>query len=92
MADDATNEEPPERVAARKRLVARREFFSHVASYFAVNVFLIVVWAVTGAGYFWPIWVIAGWAIALAFHAWEVFGRRPITEADIDAELRRKKR
>ena len=26
---------------------------------------LIVIWATTGAGYFWPIWPILGWGVGL---------------------------
>jgi 2TM domain len=80
-----------EREAARQRLQAKRDFGSHLAAYVVVNTFLVVVWAVTGAGYFWPIWVIAGWGIGLVLHAWDVFWRRPVTEADIDAEMARRK-
>ena len=41
----------------------------HATVYVAVNVFLIAVWALTGGGYFWPIWVILGWGLGLACHA-----------------------
>ena len=41
----------------------------HAAVYASVNLFLIAVWAVTGGGYFWPIWVILGWGVGLACHA-----------------------
>ena len=44
---------------------------------------------VTGGGYFWPGWVMAGWGILLALHVWDVFWRRPITETDIDEEVSR---
>jgi Domain of unknown function (DUF1707) len=33
--------------------------------FFAVNALLIAIWAVSGAGYFWPVWVMAWWAFAL---------------------------
>jgi hypothetical protein len=36
-----------------------------LAAYVAVNLMLIVIWAVTGAGYFWPIWPLLGWGIGL---------------------------
>ncbi len=39
-----------------------------VASYAAVNLLLIVVWAISGAGYFWPIWPLLGWGLGLAKH------------------------
>ena len=81
-----------EREAARRRLQARRDFGSHLVSYVVVNAFLIGVWAVTGAGYFWPVWIMACWGMGLGLDAWDVFWRRPLTEADIDAELERRRR
>jgi hypothetical protein len=57
-----------------------------------VNAFLILVWAVTSAGYFWPAWVLGGWGIGLVLHGWEVFVRRPVTDADVQAELQRQRR
>lgn len=78
-----------QRTEARKRLEARRKLVSDLVSYVVINTFLVFVWLISGAGYFWPGWVIAGWGIGLALHAWEVFWRRPITEADIDEEVSR---
>ena len=40
----------------------------HLAFYLLVNVFLIAIWAVSGGGYFWPIWSILGWGLAVAAH------------------------
>jgi hypothetical protein len=77
------------RELARKRVQAKREFWSNLVAFVVVNTFLVGVWALTGAGYFWPAWVIAGWAVGLVLHGYEVFFRRPITEADVDRELRR---
>ena len=79
-----------EREAARRRLQARRDFGSHLVSYVVVNVFLVVVWAVTGAGYFWPIWMLGRMGHRAVLHAWDVFWRRPVTEADVDAEMARR--
>lgn len=42
---------------------------AHVASYVAVNALLVIIWALTGAGYFWPIWPILGWGVGIASHA-----------------------
>jgi len=78
-----------ERQRARKRIEAKRDFGSHVVAYVVVNAFVVGIWAFTGAGYFWPAWLIGAWGIGLALHAWDVFVRRPVTEADVDAELRR---
>jgi hypothetical protein len=46
---------------ARRRPALQGE----LAAYVAVNLMLIVIWAVTGAGYFWPIWPLLGWGIGL---------------------------
>jgi uncharacterized membrane protein len=77
------------RQAAIGRLKAKRDFRIHLAVYLIVNTMLVVIWAATGAGYFWPIWPIAGWGIGLAFHAFNVYFRQPISEDDIQAEMGR---
>lgn len=73
--------------AARKRLERRRKFHADLVAYVVVNAGLILVWAVTGAGYFWPAWVLGGWGVGLVLDAWNVYGQRPITSADIEREL-----
>jgi len=78
-----------ERERARKRVEAKREFGSHVAAYVVVNAFVVGIWVFTGAGYFWPAWLIGAWGVGLALHGWDLFVRRPVTEADVDEELRR---
>ena len=80
-----------ERERARQRVQARRDFASHVVAYIVINAFLVGAWALTGGGYFWPAWVLAGWGAALVLHAWDAFVRRPITDTDVDTELRRRR-
>jgi len=86
MAED---EEDDRRKAAIRRLQARRSFGQDLVAYVVVNAFLIGVWAMTGAGYFWPGWVLAGWGIGLVLHAYTVFMQKPITEDDIRREMGR---
>ena len=78
-------------VRARKRVSDRRDFGSHVFAYVVVNGFFVAIWAITGAGYFWPAWILGCWAIGLVMHGWETFVRRPITDADVAAELERER-
>ena len=75
------------REAAIRRLKARRGFRQHLAMYAVVNGFLVVIWAITGGGDFWPVWSMVGWGIGLALHGWGVYGERPITEAEIQREM-----
>lgn len=77
------------RAEAVERLEARRAFRQHLMVYIVINVMLIVIWAASGAGYFWPIWSIAGWGIGIAMHAWSTHGQRPLTEAEIRRETER---
>ena len=77
------------RAAAIDRINSKRDFRNHALIYCAVNALLVVVWAGSGAGYFWPIWAIGGWGFGLAMHAWQVYGQKPISEDDIVEEMRR---
>jgi len=74
---------------ARKRVERKRKFGADLVAYVVINAFLIIVWAASGMGYFWPAWVLAGWGMLLVLDAWNVFVRRPVTRTDIENELRR---
>ena len=75
------------REAAVKRVKAKRDFKTHVVAYVLVNAMFVVIWAVSGRGYFWPIWIIAGWGIGLAMNAWSVYFEKPISEDEIRREM-----
>jgi hypothetical protein len=84
--------ESEERRLALKRIQARRKLGSDVVAYVVINAFLVGVWAMTGRGYFWPAWVMAAWGVGLVLAVWNVYGRKPVSEADIQAEMRRSRR
>jgi hypothetical protein len=77
------------RSRALKRIKAKRDLGAHAVTYVIVNLFLVGVWFMSGGGYFWPAWVLGGWGIGLALNAWDVLFRRPISEAEIEREMRR---
>lgn len=81
--------EDERREAAIGRIQAKRAFTGNVVSFVGVSAVLILIWALSGAGYFWPIWVIGFWGLGLAMHAWTVYGRSGITEADVQREMGR---
>jgi hypothetical protein len=76
------------RAKAIERLERRREFWAHVACYVLVNGGLLVIWAMTGAGFFWPVIPIIGWGIGLFFHGWDTFSGNP-KEGRIRREMER---
>lgn len=80
------------RESAVRRLTARRDFGTHAVVYLVFNAALVCIWYLTGHGYFWPGWIVGLWGAGLLIHAWDVWGRRPITEADITRELDRQNR
>jgi hypothetical protein len=87
--EGAPEREDELRKLAVNRLKKKRDFGTHVVVYVTVNAFLVAIWAVTGSGYFWPIFPILGWGIAVAANAWNVYGRKPITEDRIRRETER---
>jgi 2TM domain len=79
------------RSQALERLKKKRDLRAHVLIYLLVNAFLVVIWAVSSDGdeFFWPIFVIVGWGIGVVANAWDVYGRKPITEDEIRRETDR---
>jgi uncharacterized membrane protein YhaH (DUF805 family) len=79
------------REVARKRIKARRDFWYMIIVFVVIAAFCIGIWALTGMGYFWPMWPLFGFAIATIFTAISTFGpgSRPISDAHIDEEVRR---
>lgn len=47
----------------------RLSFNIHLTVFLLVNLMLVGIWAASGGGYFWPIWPVLGWGIAVAGHA-----------------------
>jgi hypothetical protein len=84
-------EEDQLREQARKRLHDKRDFWNFAGTFVVVSVLLVVIWAFTDQGYFWPVWPIAGIGLALALQGWKVFGQKPITESDIQREMQRQR-
>lgn len=81
------------RKIAKRRLKAKRDFYTYLGIWAAVTVLLVAIWFFTTGGdnYFWPIWPFLGMGIAAIFIGLDAFGpsNRYITESDIDAEVQR---
>ena len=37
----------------------------------------------------WPLWLTLAWGLGIVFNAWDVYARRPITEAEVRREMDR---
>lgn len=74
---------------ARTRAIRKRKFRGDVVAYAVINAFLVGIWAVTGLGYFWPGWVLAGWGVLLVLDGWDTYFRHDVTEDDIQREMRK---
>jgi hypothetical protein len=89
--DDAAREEVL-RDRAIKRLKKQRDFRGHMLVYALVNAFLVAIWALTGAGFFWPIFPIVGWGIGVVMNAWDVYRSDDFGEDQIRREMDRIRR
>jgi hypothetical protein len=85
-SDDGLREE------AVKRLRKKQDLGGHLLVYVLVNALVWTVWALTSSGFPWPALMSAFWGIGLVMNVWEVYGRRPIGEADVQREVERLRR
>lgn len=57
----------PSKGVSPQQMAERREWRRSMLTTWAVfAVFFVAIWAMTGAGYFWPMWPILGWGIGVA--------------------------
>jgi hypothetical protein len=87
VRDDVT---PELRDAAVKQLGKKQDFHAHLLVYLLVNGVLWIIWALTmPGGFIWPVIPMAAWGVGLVMNVWDVYIKRPFTEAEIRAEVRR---
>lgn len=82
------DEEGQLRERALKHLKAKRDLKGHVLAYVLVNLLLVAIWYTTGSSFFWPIFIILGWGIGLAFNIYDVVSPEP-GRAEVQAEMER---
>ncbi len=80
----------PRREAALARLKHRKGLQKQLKTYVITNITLIVIWALSGQGDFWPVWPITFWGLALLYQAWAFqHPEKPISDQDIENEMNR---
>jgi len=80
---------------AEKSLKKKKDFREYLVVYAVVSVITSGVWLMTTpTGYFWPVWVFFGMGVGAVFAGLDAYGKlsnKPITQAEIDAEVERLK-
>lgn len=77
------------RERALVRLKKKHDFHVHLAIYLVVNAMIVAVWAMTSAGFFWPIFPMVGWGIGVMANAWDAYGSDEPSERQISREMER---
>ena len=81
------------REQALQTLKKRRDFHTHAFVYLTINLVVWGVWIVigtmSGSWWPWPMFITLGWGVGLLCNAWDVYLRRPITEAELHHEMDR---
>ena len=59
---------------AKRRVKEKKEFWGHLGIWVAINVMLIVIWALTDVtGYPWFLWPLCIWGVFVLYHYLRVF-------------------
>jgi signal transduction histidine kinase len=66
-------DDAPPTSRAEARALRRKSLLAHALATGFVSALIVVVWALTGASYFWPQWPLLALALPLAIHAWVGF-------------------
>ena len=78
------------RELAIQRLKMKQDFKGILAGGLFAVVVTVVIWAIGGGGYFWPVRVMLGAAIAIVAQGWKAYGpSNRITEDDVQREMGR---
>jgi hypothetical protein len=79
------------RVIARKTAEKKAGFYTHLAIYGVVNLFLIAIWYITGAGFPWFVFILFGWGIGIVAHYMSTFHGEGYVEGLTEKEFRKLK-
>ena len=72
-----------------RRIRRHRAFWLHVSVWAATNIFLVVVWAMTGGGYPWFLFPLFGWAIGVVAHGVAAYGLADVNDIVLQREQKR---
>jgi len=75
---------------AIQRLKMKQDFKGVLAGGLFAALVTVVIWALGEGGYFWPVWVMLGVAIAVVAQGWKAYGpANRISEDEVRREMER---
>ncbi len=83
MTDDSARQQ------AIQRLHQRRGFTNYIIGAVVISLFMVLIWALSGRGYFWPVWVMGGFLIGAIFYGVNQMMNKPLTEDQIQREMQK---
>ena len=83
MTDDTSRQQ------AIQRLHQRRGFINYIIGAVVISLFMVLIWALSGRGYFWPVWVMGGFLLGGNFYGVNNVMNKPLTEDQIQREMQK---
>ena len=78
------------RELAIQRLKLKQDFKGIAAAGVGAAIVAVVIWAIGGESYFWPVWVMLLAAIPISIQGWKAYGpANRISEDDVQREMSR---
>jgi hypothetical protein len=79
---------------ALAQLKRKREFKASLVVFVVINLLLWLIWLISddrgnANGVPWPLWVTVFWGFGMLIGAWNVYGQQPISDADLEEEMRK---
>ncbi len=72
-----------------RQILKRRAFYLHLSIFLAVNIMLVVIWALAGAGFPWFLFPLMGWGIGVVAHGASAFLMSHPDDIVLEREQRR---
>ncbi len=72
-----------------RQIRSRRAFLLHASIWFAVNLMLVVIWAMVGGGHPWFLYPLLGWGIGLVAHGASAYLISPVDDIVLEREQAR---
>ena len=70
-------------------VIGSRRWVRRIIGAIVVSLFMVLIWVLSGRGYFWPVWVMGGFLIGAIFYGVNQMMNKPLTEDQIQREMQK---